>query len=199
MKKPHQEELLQDLYRQSKDKVRQPTQVTKQVLAHAKASRTPWFFLMQWQTACAALLIAFLWGQNKEVTSPVYTISANYTETDELIYYHQVDFRLIDENTSEQDVISLSGEPEYLAYLQSLSKLNDATQLAGVVKRSEGDVVVQVCQLGLVKLSEDLLKQIDKPNVINQLSIGQGVLLLADNQGKFFDIKQRETGHQCAD
>lgn len=199
MKKPHQEELLQDLYKQTKSKVRQPAQVTKQVLDYAKASRSQWGFLVQWQTVCAALLIGFLWIQNHEKPAPVYTVSADYTETNELIYYHQVDFRLIDEDTSKQGNMSLSEEPEYHAYLASLSKLNNATQLTGVVKRSKGDVVVEVCQLGLVKLSEDLLKQIDKPSVIDQLSIGQSVLLLADNHGKFIDIQQRNTSYQCAD
>lgn len=199
MKKPHQEELLQDIYNQSKKQVRQPAQVTKQILSYARASRSPFFFLVQWQTVCAVLLIGFLWLQNKEVTTPVYSVSADYTESDERIYYHQVNFRRAEDNSTNQDAISLAEDPEYYAYLESLSKLQNTSQLAGVVKHLEGDVVVEVCQLGLVKLSQDLLKQINKPRVSDQLAIGESVMLLTDNRGKFVDILQQNTGYQCAD
>ena len=199
MKKPHQEELLQALYEQSKSQHKQPASITKKVLSYAKAQRSPLAFLMQWQTVCAALIVGVLWLHNKEQVQPVYSVTADYSESDEKIYYHQVNYGPIEQSEGGNNNELLTQAPEYLAYLESLSKLQNANQLAGVVKKLEGDVVVEVCQLGLVKLSGDLLKQIDNPRVVNRLTIGQNVLLLADNSGKFIDIQQPKSAYQCAE
>lgn len=198
MKKPHQEEMLQALYKKSKEQVQQPAQVKQNVLRYAREKRSPLFFLVQWQTVCAVLLVGVLWLQNKETPKPVYSVTADYTETDQKIYYHQVNYQVVEDN-SKTDPVTLAEDPEYFAYLASLSKLENTNQLAGVVTRNKGDVVVEVCQLGLVQLSKDLLKQIDNPSVTDQLAIGQNVLLLTDNRGKFVDIQQQTTGYQCAD
>ncbi len=201
MKKPHQEQLLQQLYDESKKQTKLPKDVTANVLAYAKNRRSPLRFITNWQTVCAAFLIGFLWLQPHQSSNSVYTVTADYTEDDQLVYYHHVSF---DSGSAGAEVnnkpASLAKDPEYFAYLESLSKLQNSNQLAGIVKQSSGDVIVEVCQLGLVKLSAELLQGLGGHSQISEpLFVGQNVLLLTDNRGKFVGIEQQNNLNQCAE
>ena len=202
MTKPHQEEQLQNLYRRSKASVKTPAEVNKNVLAYARRQRSLWFSFGNWQSVCALCLVVFVWIKFSpiEAKADLYQVSTGYSEDDQVVYYHHINF------TQEQGKRSgnragaeINQDQEYMAYVESLSKLQDAHRLQGIVKQSGTDMVVEVCQLGLIKVSFELLQEMDTEINFTQLQAGQGVLMLADNQGKLVGIEQGENQQQCAE
>lgn len=202
MTKPHNEQQLQNLYRRSKANVKAPADVNAKVLAHARRQRPFGFVFDNWQSLCALCLVVFVWVKFNPVepTAAFYHVSTDYSEDDQVVYYHHINFT--DENGKHSEPkaeTKINQDQQYLAYVESLSKLQDAHRLQGVVKHSGADMVVEVCQLGLIKVSFELLQEIDTPVNFTHLQAGQGVFMLADNQGKLVGIEQDDHRQQCAE
>lgn len=200
MNKPHDEQVLQQLYADSKRQCKAPAKIRQQALDHASRKASKWQILLQWQTLCAAVFVAVLALQIYQYKpTPVYSVTANYTQDDELIYYHRVELQQVKQTQVEREGADLQRDQEYFAYLSSLSKLQDSKHLAGVIKSSDTDVVVQICQLGLVQLSPQLMQNLTAPSQRNLFEVGAQVTLIADNKGQFVAIEPVQSGEQCAE
>lgn len=198
MTKLHQEELLQALYEQSKKTTSMPSDVKENVIDHAKNSRYPFAFLMKWQTICAVFFVGWLWFDASRTEMATYTVTKGYTSDNQLIYYHKVNYQS-QEPSDNTDKIHLTQDPQYFSYMDSLAQLKSGNQLAGIIKQSDKEVVVEICQLGLIKLSPSVLDNLNIPTRVGSLRVGQNVLLMADNKGQFFAIEPDERGEQCAE
>ena len=205
MSKPHQEQLLQELITESKQQVTLPNEVTSNVLRYAKESQYPFAFLMRWQTICAIFLVGWLWFDISRTDVATYSVKQEYTEDNRLVYYHEVSYLTESDKLNQSEPsVKITKTPQYLAYMDSLSKLQNGNQMAGIVRQSGHEVLVEICQLGLVKLSENVLSSLNTPVFIDKLKVGQNILLLADNTGQFFSIENdvRESdsrAEQCAE
>ena len=196
MTKLHQEKVLQDLYQQAKKQDKLPHEVTSKVLNYARKKSNPLAFMMRWQTVAAAFLVVFVWmGLNTKQT-PSYSITSTLDQNNERIYYHDVSFKVIESSREERNL-----DASRTAYLNSLAKLDDASELSGIVKKAGDSVVVEICQVGLVQLSPKVLKQLGNDRVIEQLRVGQSIQLASNDKGMFVAINQTSVTNdaQCAE
>ena len=196
MTKLHQEELLQELYKQSKSAEAQPKEITSKVINYAKQKANPFSFMMRWQTVTAAFLLAFIWLQFDKDVQPTYSITTALDHNNERVYFHDVRFQLSGESDNTREI-----EESRNAYLNSLAKLDNASYLTGTVTQAGESVVVEVCQIGLVKLSPTMLARLDKSQAIAQLRVGQSIQLETNEQGMFVAINQGFVSNteQCAE
>lgn len=196
MTKLHQEEVLQDLYNQSKAAKPQPKEITSNVMQYAKQKSNPLAFMMRWQTVAAVFVLAFAWLQLNKETQPTYSITTSVNQNNQRVYFHDVRFQMTEADDNYAEI-----EESRTAYLNSLAKLDNASQLTGTVTQAGKSVVVEICQVGLVKLSPTTLKSLDNSQMIAQLRVGQSVQLKTNKQGMFVAINQGfvSNAEQCAE
>lgn len=196
MTKQHQEEVLQDLYRQSKAAEKQPKDITSKVINYAKQKSNPLAIMFRWQTLTAAFVLAFAWLQFNEESKPTYSITTSINQNNERVYFHDVKFQMAEVEDDHAEI-----EQSRADYLNSLAKLDNASQLTGTVTQAGKSVVVDICQVGLVKLSPTMLKSLDNSHVVAQLRVGQAIQLQTNKQGMFVAINQGfvSNAEQCAE
>ena len=201
MTKPHQEQLIQDLYSESKKAISQPKDVTNNALRYAKQQSNPLAFLMRWQTVTAAFLIGFMWLQLDSNNNPTYSITAGVNANNQTIYYHDVTYGEAKFFSHQKQINQPKKDPEYTAYLDSLAKLDNASLIAGVVTQTAGNVEVEICTLGLVQLSPLVLASIGSPTIVEQLQVGQAIALRTNKNGMIVSIESSQTADEqyCAD
>ncbi|NVK25660.1 MAG: hypothetical protein HWE10_12090 [Gammaproteobacteria bacterium] len=205
MTKPHQEQLLQELMAKSKQQSALPNDVKSKILRHAKNSQFPLAFMLRWQTICAAVLIGWLWFDASRSNLPTYSVTKSYSDNNQLVYYHQVKYLStpkVELAKTDVESLNLTEDPEYFSYLASIDKVKNGNRLTGIVKKSEQEVVIEICQVGLIKLAPSVIQALDSPAIINNLKVGQNITLLADNRGKLFGIEPNRNSannlNQCA-
>ncbi len=192
MSDKHTEQVLQELYLKRKTQTEVPSQLNDKVLTYARQTKFP---VWRWLngpaiSACVILLIVFGIQHNNQTdnSSSVYTVSQGVNGGSQVIYYHDVHLKSSKVTKSQKS----ANEVQYQQYLTALSRLDDRKSLQGIITVNEDVVVVKVCDLGLVQLSRDVIKQLD---TIQTLEIGAPVTLLADNQGRLQKIINLDTNN----
>jgi len=193
MSEKHSEQVLQELYVKRKAHTKAPKQLNDQVLTYARQTKSPIWRWLNGPAISAAFLLVIIFGiqQNSDITDPVYTytVSQGLSSESEIIYYHDVHLQNNNVNRTQK----LEKDGQYSQYLTALSELNDRKSLHGFITVNDDVMVIKVCDLGLVQLSQDVMKQLDQNEAINKFEIGSPVTLLADNSGHFHKIISSNT------
>ncbi|GHB71073.1 hypothetical protein GCM10008107_20730 [Psychrosphaera saromensis] len=193
MSEKHSEQVLQELYLKRKAHKKAPKQLNDQVLSYARQTKSPIWRWLNGPAISAAFLLVIVFGiqQNSDISDPVstYTVSQGFSSDLEVVYYHDVHLQNNDVNHNEKS----AGDAQYRQYLTALSELNDRKSLHGFITVNDDVMVIKVCDLGLVQLSQDVIKQLDQNEKISTLEIGSPVTLLADNSGRLHQIINSNT------
>jgi hypothetical protein len=195
MSEKHSEQVLQELYLKRKAHTKAPKQLNDQVLAYARQTKSPIWRWLNGPAISAAFLLAIVFGiqQSSDITDPVstYTVSQGLSSDLEVVYYHDVHIQTNDVNHNKKS----ANDAQYNQYLTALSELKDRKSLHGFITVNDDVMVIKVCDLGLVQLSQDVMKQLDKSETINTFEIGSPVTLLADNSGRLHQIINADNQH----
>jgi hypothetical protein len=193
MSEKHSEQVLQELYLKRKAHTKAPKQLNDQVLTYARQTKSPIWRWLSGPAISAAFLLAIVFGiqQNSDITDPVstYTVSQGLSSDLEVVYYHDVHLKTNDVNHNKKS----ANDAQYNQYLTALSELKDRKSLHGFITVNDDVMVIKVCDLGLVQLSQDVIKQLDQNEKISTLEIGSPVTLLADNSGRLHQIINSNT------
>jgi len=195
MSEKHSEQVLQELYLKRKAHTKAPKQLNDQVLNYARQTKSPIWRWLNGPAISAVFLLVIIFGiqHNTDVTAqaPIYTVSQGISSESEVVYYHDVHLKTNDVNHNKKS----ENDAQYNQYLTALSELKDRKSLHGFITVNDDVMVIKVCDLGLVQLSQDVMKQLDKSETINTFEIGAPVTLLADNSGRLHQIINSDNQH----
>jgi hypothetical protein len=195
MSEKHSEQVLQELYLKRKAHTKAPKQLNDQVLNYARQTKSPIWRWLNGPAISAVFLLVIIFGiqRNTDVTSqaPIYTVSQGISSESEVVYYHDVHLKTNDVNHNKKS----ESDAQYNQYLTALSELKDRKSLHGFITVNDDVMVIKVCDLGLVQLSQDVMKLLDKSETINTFEIGAPVTLLADNSGRLHQIINSDNQH----
>lgn len=193
MSEKHSEQVLQELYLKRKADKKAPAQLNEQVLTYARQTKPSIWRWLNAPAISAAFLLVIVFGvqRNTSVTeqTPIYTVHQGISNESEVIYYHDVHLQSNKVNGNKK----LDNNAQYNQYLTALSGLEDNKTLQGFITVNDDVMVIKVCDLGLVQLSQDVMQQLDQNQTINTLKVGTPVMLLADNSGHFQQIISSNT------
>lgn len=188
MSEKHTEQVLQELYVKRKAQVNVPKQLNDKVLTYARQTKSPIWRWLNGPAIVSAFILVIVFGiqRNTDMTdqTSIYTVSQGINSDSEVIYYHDVHIQTNEASNNK----TLADDAQYEQYLAALSGLSDRKSLQGIITVNDDVVVIKVCDLGLVQLSHDILKQLGTKETINAFEIGAPVTLLADNRGRFQQI-----------
>lgn len=192
----HSETKLQHLYQARKQNVQVPIEIKQKALATAaKQTGNPWRWL-NWQSAALLFAVVIIVGQmtakRDEYYFVKYRIVGEVTHDNEVIYHHNI------AGTRDTKMAkSTPTDPAYQEYLNSLAQLSDRKTLHGTITATDESVTIEVCQLGLISLSQQILKELNVD--LNQPNFRQGkqIVLYANNQGFITGIDSDHSAKQC--
>jgi hypothetical protein len=199
MNESQKELTLQELYNKNKQNHRAPETIAQSALAYAKReNRSPWRFL-NWQTSFAIICVFVLVGHWQNVARTqkgLYTVSEPSLGRELPLYYHNIEFKSLPSEPMEDVKLEVKPDQHYENYMASLAKLKDNRRLSGIITRYDDELVVRVCDLGFVKLSEHMVTLLNNKRALNWQA-GQAITLLADSSGKLIGIESSPTKNQC--
>lgn len=194
MSNKHSEQLLQELYEQDKQGSVLPSSNKQNILNYAKQRQGSAWRLATWRVATALLVVVVgVAHWLKPASSNVYyNVSTSSVGGAEQTFYHDIVYKQTKKKVSIEKSKPTANDA-YKTYLASLDNLKNRQQFLGRVTRVNNETVIQVCQLGFIQLSSELLAQISS----DPLQIGQPVQLVANDNGIITQITGVEKGEFC--
>lgn len=190
----HTESQLQESYQNHKDKIKPPSSLYDNIIHTAAQQRpSPWRWF-RWQYAMAIFFIVIAVGWNKSPVAPYddghYTISSGYDKTQQVVYYHDIAL----EYTASSADKNHQAEQQYLS---AIAGLKNTRKLVGVVQSIDDDMVIRVCDIGVVQLSKRVMGQLRLQESKQILVAGNSVFLFTDKNGYITAIKPDHSAQQC--
>ena len=200
MNNKHSEQTLQELYQARKDKLKAPADLKLNVIEHAKQHKASLWRWLNWQGAiafcCLIVLVGHLSKTPAHDSEPNYTVSHSVNSENKPVYYMDIDYVSIAKAPKQNQTFARQ-QDEHQVYLNSLAKLDNRRQLRGKVKQIDDKLIVEVCQLGEVQISKQIVQQLRQQGLMNHLDEGQDVLLLANQQGWIIGVEKTHKGPMC--
>ncbi|WP_199609062.1 hypothetical protein [Flocculibacter collagenilyticus] len=200
---------IEQLYQQRKSSYQLPNSVKNQVKQQAKNQQSSWWQRINWHlsmaSVCAASLLAVLILRETPPdvvidANKVYVISHSQDNNDHVTYYHQVELY---NDLSQQPP---SGDSQIASHIekrnkevrvlleaqhdQLISRLNtakyahqDTLKYKGLLKQTNDDWVIEVCDLGTLKVAEAIIKQLNSDKSILNMRAGQAIELVTNQRG----------------
>jgi|GEM_PF-3713663 len=200
MSNKHSEQKLQELYQARKQNISAPGELKEAILNSAKREKSSVWRWLNWQSAvafcCLVVVVGHLSKNPQGISKPAFTVSHSVNNDNEDVYFIDVNFQ---QRTRMQATPTLTPDIDsnHRSYLDSLAKLENSHRLRGRVKQMEHGVAIEICQLGVVHISEQIVQQMLAQGMIHGLDRGQEVLLLANQQGMLIGIEAAPSGPKC--
>ena len=200
MTNKHSEQQLQELYQIRKNQHKAPLELKESIRQHAKRQKASLWRWLNWQNAlafcCLVVVLGHLSKRPNDDSAATYTVSQGFNTDNQSVYYLDVNYLASDDDNESLASIEQQ-DKEHQDYLNSLAQLSNSRQLRGKVKRVDDELVIEVCQLGLVQISSQIVQQLRQQGVLHPLDPGQDVVLLADQQGWILGIEKAPSGPVC--
>ena len=195
----HSEQVLQDLYKQHKKTVSMPSSVRDNIVNHAKSKKPSMWRWFNWQSGFAVFAVVTLYGFVKNNPQyherPSYSVSQTINEQNQNVFYHDVKLINVDQR---KRAVEINKNAHYDAFLASLQQLKNRKNLAGTVIADNNKLAIEVCDIGVIHVSEQIMKQLGLRQPISSYDLGQPIMLVVDNRGIITNIVRGGSTQACS-
>ena len=198
MTNKHSEQTLQELYQARKHSHQAPNELKDDIMRTARQQKTSpwrWFTVPSAIAFCCLVVILGHWSRpDPQQPAPTFQVSQTLNEDNQSVYFIEVALRQ-DERPTKQTMAKLDTAQQ--KYQSALAQLKQGQQLRGTIREIGDGLEIQLCQLGVVQISEQIVQQLREQGLLKRLEPGQEVLLLANQEGRIFSIEQVPSGPKC--
>ena len=195
----HSEQILQDLYNQRKNQNTMPSQVKDKVMQHARSQRSsPWRWF-NWQSGFAIIAIVTMFGfvnnHPDYVDRPSYSVNQSVNEYNQIVF--RLDVEAIDEEKRNKGP-KIKQDAHYDAFIASLQQLENQRNLKGTVVQVDDKLAVEVCDVGLIEVSNQIMRQLGLRQPVSSFDQGQPIMLVVDSRGVITNIVRGGSVNACS-
>ena len=196
----HSEQKLQELYQTRKRANKAPNELKSNIMAVAKRQKASLWRWLNWQSGlafcCLIVIVGHLSKSPDVLNGPKYSVKHSVNLHNENVYYIDVDYGHQPTDKDQPGLRRLlDAQNRNLSH--ALALLQQSQQLRGKVRQLDEGLSLEICSLGVIQLSEQIVLQLRQQGLMKQVQLGEDILLLANQQGKIIGIEQTDSGPAC--